>query len=82
MFGSLKATLACCDVPYTLVTPQKWKRAYLLARDKELARARAIRLFPDQAGMLARKKDQNRAEGMLIANYGAMQMDLLIERRQ
>lgn len=75
MFGSLKTVLACCDVPYEFVTAQKWKKAYLLDKDKEHARARALRLFPDQASLLQRKKDQGRAESMLVANYGVMQLN-------
>jgi crossover junction endodeoxyribonuclease RuvC len=46
MFGAIKAVLACCDVPYTLVTPQVWKKAHALAgSDKERSRQRALQLF-------------------------------------
>jgi crossover junction endodeoxyribonuclease RuvC len=72
IFYALKAVLACCDVPYTLVTPQTWKKAHSLkGPDKEASRRRALQLFPDAAGVLARKKDQNRAEAMLLAEFGA-----------
>jgi crossover junction endodeoxyribonuclease RuvC len=71
-FFSLKAVLACCDIPYTLVTPMVWKKFHgLIKSDKEASRTRALQLFPDQANFLSRKKDQNRAEAMLIAAYGA-----------
>jgi hypothetical protein len=70
-FYAIKAVLACCDVPFTLVTPQKWKAAHgLKGSDKEASRARALQLFPDTAASFARKKDQNRAEAALIASYG------------
>lgn len=75
MFFAIKAVLACCDVPFSLVTPQSWKKsASLMKSDKEASRLRALQLFPDQAAALARKKDQNRAEAMLIARYGAIVM--------
>jgi hypothetical protein len=72
LFGAVKAVLACCDVPTTLVQPQAWKRHYrLVGPEKERSRVRALELFPEAAEVLARKKDQNRAESMLIAAYGA-----------
>jgi len=71
-FYALKAVIACCNIPYTMVTPQSWKKQFgLKGGDKEPSRKRALQLFPDQATMLARKKDQNRAEAMLLAKYGA-----------
>ncbi len=71
IFYAIKAILSCCDVPFTLVPPAIWKKSYgLKGSDKERSRLRALQLFPDQAAMLARKMDQNRAEAMLIANYG------------
>jgi crossover junction endodeoxyribonuclease RuvC len=72
MFYAIKAVLACCEVPFTLVAPGRWKKHHgLVGPDKERSRALALRLFPDQGFTLARKKDQNRAEAMLIAAYGA-----------
>ena len=72
VFYAIKAVLACCDVPYSLVTPQSWKKAFgLSGSDKEKSRGLALRLFPDGAPALARKMDQNRAEAMLLAKYGA-----------
>lgn len=70
---AIEAVVACCDIPISFVTPQTWKRAsQLKGPNKELSRLRALQLFPDQAHTLRRKRDQNRAEAMLIARYGSI----------
>lgn len=57
-----------------LVPPQVWKRHYRLVRKdrdgKEDSRQLALQLFPNAAPSLARKKDHDRAEALLLANYG------------
>jgi crossover junction endodeoxyribonuclease RuvC len=69
-FYALKAILACCDIPVSLVTPQTWKRQYgLKGPEKELSRLRALELFPEASTYLGRKRDQNIAEAMLIAAH-------------
>jgi len=68
-FGSIRAVCAVLNRSLVIITPQEWKKYYKLGKDKELARAKAIQLFPDAP--LSRKKDHNRAEALLIANYGA-----------
>jgi crossover junction endodeoxyribonuclease RuvC len=72
VYGATKMALAACGVPYTIITPAKWKPAVgiLTGSDKEASRLRALQLFPDEAMHLARKKDHARADAMLIAHYG------------
>lgn len=71
-FGSLRATVALCGIPYTLVVPVKWKKFYgLKGGDKEGSRLRAIQLFPQAGDLFERVKDHQRAEAALIAAYGA-----------
>lgn len=54
-----------------LVLPQTWKRHYgLHGPDKELSRLRCLKLMPEAAKFLTRKKDHNRAEAILLARYG------------
>jgi crossover junction endodeoxyribonuclease RuvC len=72
-FGVIKGVLATLAIPFTLVTPSKWKGHYNLGRDKDDARAAATRLFPVSANLFERKKDDGRAEAALIANWGANQ---------
>lgn len=69
--GAIDATVACCGIPLTYVTPQAWKKHHgLHGPDKELSRARALQLAPELSESLARKKDHGRAESVLIALYG------------
>jgi crossover junction endodeoxyribonuclease RuvC len=71
-YGGLKMALAACGVPFTIVTPQRWKKALgvLTGADKEASRQRALQLFPDQAANLVRKGDHARADAMLLAYFG------------
>jgi len=69
-FGQIVTTAALSKTPYTLVTPAVWKRALNLPKDKDSARRMAQQWFPDLASDLKRKKDEHRAEALLIALYG------------
>jgi len=72
-YGALKMALFACGVPFTIVTPAKWKPAVGIATgaDKEASRLRALQLFPDQAAHLACKKNHAIADAMLLAHFGA-----------
>jgi len=49
--------------------PNEWKQKMGLAgKDKEVARQKALKLFP-RCGDIKRKKDHNRAEAILLALY-------------
>jgi crossover junction endodeoxyribonuclease RuvC len=71
-YGATKMALAACGVPYTIVTPAKWKPVVGIptGSDKEASRLRALQLFPDEATSLARKKDTGRSDAMLLAYFG------------
>lgn len=70
--GAIDAVIACCGVPITYVTPQRWKKHHgLRGSNKEQSRARALQLAPELSRSLARKMDHGRAEAALIAIYGA-----------
>ncbi len=62
------SVVAALAIELHLVHPQTWKAHFKLRKDKEMARALAIRFYP--AVPLGRKKDQGRAEALLIARYG------------
>lgn len=71
--GCIRGVVAARGYPVHWVTPQTWKKYFGLVAGKdvdgkELARAKAIQAYPDAD--LARKKDHNRAEAILIARYG------------
>lgn len=68
----LKAIPMLFNIPTRLVTPGKWKGFYGLkggAAGKEQARQVALQRWPTLSPCLNRKKDQDRAEAVLIANY-------------
>jgi len=68
-YGSLKTMLELnCSYTRT-VSSQKWKKHFNLTKDKEAARHLAIKLYPEQAQNLKRKKDKDKAEALLIATY-------------
>ncbi len=68
--GAIHATVQLSGLRLELVTPAKWKQHHRLPADKEKARALALRKWPGLASELARKKDADRAEALLIAAYG------------
>jgi crossover junction endodeoxyribonuclease RuvC len=69
-YGAALATLATLEIPYELVTPPVWKRAYrLIGCEKDESRAAALRLFPQCAGDLKLKKHHGRADALLMAEY-------------
>lgn len=74
-YGAIRAAVAIKSLPCEHVSPQSWKRAMGLDSDKERCRAKAIQLFPDAAELLARKKDHNRAEALLLAEWLRRKLD-------
>lgn len=69
-FGLWPLFLHAHELPLEIVHPSKWKRAMgLWGKDKEHSRQTAISMFPEVADMLARKKDEGRAEALLLAEY-------------
>lgn len=69
--GIIHGTLGALNIPFSVVTPAKWKRHMGLTSDKEAARAMAVRTFPAIAPRFYRVKDHNRAEACLLAYYAA-----------
>lgn len=66
--GIIEGVLSARHFAHQLVRPADWKKAMGLSADKDQARARAIRLYPEAP--LALVKHHNRAEALLIAKYG------------
>ena len=69
--GIVEGILAAYDIPTTLVTPQAWQKAVGQRAGKDGSRERAMQLFPAQADLFQRKKDDGRSDAALIAYYGA-----------
>lgn len=70
-FGTVIGIVQALDIPLHFVTPAKWKAHYRIPKDKDAARALAIRYWPGKAKDLSRKKDAGRAEAALLARYAA-----------
>lgn len=68
--GIILGALAALAIPTQSVRASTWKKALAVPADKDEARAAAIRLFPSVADQLSRKKDDGRAEALLLAHYG------------
>jgi crossover junction endodeoxyribonuclease RuvC len=68
-YGTVLGAIQALSIPIIHVTPAKWKAHFRLRADKEMARQRAIELFPSCAARLTRKKDADRAEALLIARW-------------
>ena len=71
-FGWLEGVLDCYSIPYELVRPAKWKKAFSVTGDKNTSVAVAKRLFPDvslRRTDRCRKDDDGMAEALLMAEY-------------
>lgn len=72
--GALQMAVASAGIPMTLVVPQVWKKVYGIPggrENKDMARQKASQIFPAYADRWARKKDDGRAEAVLLAHYGS-----------
>lgn len=72
-YGALLACLTAAGIPFTQVTPQRWKARLAVPADKDAARLRASQLMPKHAHLWPLKKHDGRAEAALIALYGSTQ---------
>lgn len=69
--GAVEGVLAALAIPYTLVTPQRWKKgAGLIGADKDAARSRAIHLWPRWGALGKKGEGQALADAALIAKFG------------
>ena len=52
------------------VRPAKWKKYYgLIKTEKDASRTKVIEIFPYISSKLSKKKDSNKADAILIANF-------------
>lgn len=68
--GVVEGVLAAYEIPTTLVTPQAWQKGMGVRSGKDGSRERVMQLFPNYSELFARKKDDGRAEAVLIAKFG------------
>lgn len=68
-YGAVEGAVSVLGLPLMYVTPQRWKRAAgLIGADKDASRGKVLDLYPDAD--VHRKKDNGRADAVLIARYG------------
>jgi crossover junction endodeoxyribonuclease RuvC len=68
-YGVVRGVLAGMSIPCHTVVPAKWKRDMGLNSSKDGSRAKAIQLWPGQAGEFKLVKDADKAEAALIAHW-------------
>jgi len=69
-FGILKGICSAMQLPMYFVRPAKWKKYFnLINSEKDASRTRAIEIFPYFSSELSRKKDSNKADAILMANF-------------
>ena len=69
-FGILKGICSAMHLPVYYVRPIKWKKYFnLINSEKDASRTRAIEIFPYFSGQLSKKKDNNKADAILIASF-------------
>ena len=69
--GLVEGVLAARGITASIVTPQAWQKAAGVRGGKDGSRQRAMELFPNYAGLFARKKDDGRADAACMAWYAA-----------
>lgn len=68
--GVILGVISCLALPLQEVAPARWKKHFgLIGADKDMSRRYALQLYPALADKLARAKDHNRAEAVLLAHY-------------
>jgi crossover junction endodeoxyribonuclease RuvC len=68
--GTVYGVVAALGLPMNFVTPQKWQQHHRIRKGPDDAVRKVLQLYPALHENLKRKKDQHRADAVLIALYG------------
>ena len=69
-FGAIKGVCAALQLPIFFVRPSKWKKYFeLINSSKDSSRTKAIEMYPYLSDQLAKKKDVNKSDAILIARF-------------
>ena len=69
-FGAIKGVCAALDLPIFFVRPSRWKKYFeLINSSKDSSRTKAIEMYPSISNQLAKKKDVNKSDAILIARF-------------
>jgi len=71
-FGAIKGVCAALGLPIFFVRPSKWKKYFeLINSSKDASRTKVIEMYPSFSKELAKKKDVNKSDAILIARFFA-----------
>ena len=69
-FGAIKGVCAALELPIFFVRPAKWKKHFeLINASKDSSRTKVMEMYPTLSNDLAKKKDVNKSDAILIARY-------------
>ena len=69
-FGAIKGVCAALNFPIFFVRPSKWKKHFeLINSSKDASRTKVIEMYPSLSNQLAKKKDVNKSDAILIAKF-------------
>ena len=69
-FGAIKGVCAALKLPIFFVRPSKWKKHFeLLNSSKDASRTKVIEMYPTLSSQLAKKRDVNKSDAILIAKF-------------
>ena len=69
-FGAIKGVCAALKLPIFFVRPSKWKKHFeLINSSKDASRTKVIEMYPTLSGQLAKKRDVNKSDAILIAKF-------------
>ena len=69
-FGAIKGVCAALELPIFFVRPSKWKKHFeLINSSKDASRTKVIEMYPTLSSQLAKKKDVNKSDAILIAKF-------------
>jgi len=68
-YGTIEGVLGALRISVKHVRPRVWQQAHGIT-SKTSSLEKAVRRFPEWTPALARKRDHNRADAILIAAYG------------
>tara|TARA_B110001452_G_C15151376_1_gene400710 strand:+ start:399 stop:773 length:375 start_codon:yes stop_codon:yes gene_type:complete len=69
-FIAIKGICAALGLPIFFVRPSKWKKHFeLINASKDASRTKTIEMYPLLSNDLAKKKDVNKSDAILIARF-------------
>lgn len=75
--GLTEGIVAARGCAYSYLTPQEWQKLARVSGGKDGSREKASRLFPCDADLFMRKKDNGRSDAVCIAYAGCRDLKLL-----